>query len=143
MKKVILAQTDTTVGFLSQDAKRLKSIKDRESHKPFITIYQDFRSLTTNIRVPNSKKSSIRRSKKTTFIVKGNSFRVVRYTKHSSFLRDMSWSFSTSANRSKERFDREFCENSVDIIIEDKESLFEGKASKIYKINDKAIKRLR
>jgi len=38
---------------------------------------------------------------------------------------------------------RDFCEQKTDIIIEDKNGLFEGKASKLCKINNTTIKRLR
>ena len=36
---VILTQTDTTVGFLSQNEKKLYEIKSRETTKPFIKVY--------------------------------------------------------------------------------------------------------
>ena len=142
--KVILAQTDTTVGFLSQNSLKLSDIKSRPSSKPFIKVYKNFKALKQDKkRVPNAQKNRIRRLKKTTFIVKNFSFRVAEYSLHSSFLRQMKWSYSTSANESKKNFSRIFCEEKADIIIEDKNRLFEGKASALYKINNKKIKRLR
>jgi tRNA A37 threonylcarbamoyladenosine synthetase subunit TsaC/SUA5/YrdC len=36
---VILTQTDTTVGFLSQDALKLYEIKSRNTTKPFIKVF--------------------------------------------------------------------------------------------------------
>jgi len=144
VKHVILAQTDTTVGFLSQDDKKLQYIKGRESSKPFITIYQNLKSLKENkLRVPNSKKPSIRRAKKTTFIVNGVSFRISTYVQNSHYLRMLNWSYSTSANESNKNFNRKFCEENADIIIENKIHLHENNASKIYKINNTSIKRLR
>ena len=142
--KVILTQTDTTVGFVSQNSIQLSSIKSRHDSKPFIKVYKNFQALKQdNKRVPTSKKKIIRRLKKTTFIVKGFSFRVTEYSLHSSLLREFSWSYSTSANQSGKNFSRTFCEAKADIIIEDKNGLFEGQASKLYKVNNKKIKRLR
>ncbi|ADN09528.1 hypothetical protein [Sulfurimonas autotrophica] len=142
--KVILTQTDTTVGFLSQDALKLCDIKSRQPSKPFIKVYKNFKALKQDKkRVPNAQKNLVRRLKKTTFIVKNFSFRVANDSSHSSFLREIQWKYSTSANESGKNFSRIFCEEKADIIVEDKNKLFEGKASKLYKINNKKIKRLR
>lgn len=143
-KKVILAQTDTTVGFLSQDEIKLQNIKSRDSSKPFIKVYKDFKTfINEGNRVPNSKKALVRRSKKTTFIVNNISFRVAEYKKDSNILRKLTWSYSTSANESGKNFNRVFCESKADIIIEDNSSLYEGAPSSLYKVNSKKIKRLR
>ena len=139
---VILTQTDTTVGFLSQDEKKLQEIKSRDSKKPFIKVYNNFKAYTFNNRVDNQHKNLIRRSKKTTFIVKNRAFRVAKTDLHSSFLQN-EWNYSTSANESGKKFDRVFCEEKADIIIEDKNSLYEGEASKLYKLNAQKIRRLR
>jgi tRNA A37 threonylcarbamoyladenosine synthetase subunit TsaC/SUA5/YrdC len=137
-------QTDTTVGFSSQNEAKLAEIKSRQSTKPFIKLYQNFKTLLADgIRVPNSQKNRIRRSKKTTFIVKSQSFRVAPTQYDSNILRFLSWSYSTSANEAGKNFQRDFCEKNADIIIEDKNSLFEGRASTLYKVNAIKIKRLR
>ncbi|WP_457748256.1 hypothetical protein [Sulfurimonas sp.] len=142
--KILLTQTDTTVGFLSQNAPKLCDIKSRDNAKPFIKVYKNFQALKRDYkRVPNTQKNRIRRLKKTTFIVKNFSFRVAEDSLHSSVLRKFSWNYSTSANKSTKNFSRVFCEEKADIIIEDKNGLFEGKSSKLYKINNKKIKRLR
>jgi len=142
--KVILTQTDTTVGFLSQDEIKLQNIKSRDSSKPFIKTYANFKTyLNEGNRVPNSKKNLVRRSKKTTFIIKGISFRVTQNQTNSNIIRTMQWSYSTSANESGKKFNREFCELKADIIIEDNHSLYEGMPSALYKVNSKKIKRLR
>jgi len=142
--QTVLTQTDTTVGFSSQNHTKLVEIKTRVSTKPFIKLYQDFKTLKEQrVRVPNTQKNRIRRSKKTTFIVKGASFRVAKTTLESSVLRDLKWNYSTSANESGKSFERNFCEEKADIIVEDKNSLFEGVASKLLMINSKKIKRLR
>lgn len=141
---VILTQTDTTVGFLSQDEKKLYEIKSRETTKPFIKVYSNFKTLKSHgIRVPSKFKNSIRRAKKTTFVVKNTAFRVAKTKLNSQILRDLSWSFSTSANQSGKKYDREFCENKADIIVEDFNGLYESGSSKIIKINKEKKGRLR
>lgn len=133
---VILTQTDTTVGFLSQDSELLYSIKSRPSTKPFIKVYKSFKSfLHDKNRVPASQKNLVRRSKKTTFIVKNRAFRVASPSLDSQILRDLTWTYSTSANKSQESFNREFCETKADIIIEDINGLSEKKSSSLIKIN--------
>ena len=141
---VILVQTDTTVGFLSQDAEKLRAIKSRSATKPFIKVYKSFHALTDdNKRVPNKYKNRVRRAKRTTFIVKNIAFRVADDKLASAFLRASQWNYSTSANKSGENFSRDFCEEKADIIIEDKHGLFQGDASALCKINNKKIRRLR
>lgn len=140
---VILTQTDTTVGFLSQNKERLLEIKSRDTSKAFIKVYSNFLSFKKNKnRVPNSQKSKVRRSNKTTFIVKNMAFRVVNYQLNSSLL-NKKWYYSTSANETSKSFKRGFCEEKADIIIEDKKLLHEGKSSILLKINSKKIRRLR
>lgn len=142
--QVVLTQTDTTVGFSSQNEARLKEIKSRQSTKPFIKLFRDFALLKeSGIRLPSTQKKRVRRSKKTTFIVKGDSFRVAQTQLESAVLRALPWCYSTSANEAGKSFAREFCEANAQIIIEDAKGLFEGKASTLYKINATKIKRLR
>jgi len=143
-KKIILTQTDTTVGFLSQDEKHLREIKSRHDNKPFISVFQSFSILRQhNVRIPNRYKKRVRRAQKTTFIVNNRAFRVALPSLSSTLLHKLLWSYSTSANQSGKKFSRDFCEQKADIIIEDKNGLFEGKASKLCKINNTTIKRLR
>ncbi|MBN2816785.1 MAG: hypothetical protein JXQ67_08880 [Campylobacterales bacterium] len=143
-EKITLTQTDTTVGFSSQNEQKLIEIKTRVSTKPFIKLYHNFTTLTKyGIRVPNSQKNRVRRSKKTTFIVKGSSFRVAQGKLHSSVLRLLEWNYSTSANEAGKNFERTFCEKKADIIVENRERVFEGQASRLYKINTKKMQRLR
>ena len=144
MSLIILTQTDTTVGFLSQNNKKLYEIKSRNTSKPFIKVYTDFNSfLNDNNRVPSLQKKLVRRSKKITFIIKNQAIRVSKYYLNSQILRDLTWSYSTSANKSKENFNREFCEEKADIIIEDINSLVEKDSSKLIKINKKKIRKIR
>ncbi|QOY53419.1 hypothetical protein HUE88_03205 [Candidatus Sulfurimonas baltica] len=141
---VILAQTDTTVGFLSQDSDKLYEIKSRPTAKPFIKVYKDFYNFLLNKnRVPQNKKNLVRRSKKTTFIVKNRAFRVAASQLNSQILRDLSWNYSTSANESQKKFDRVFCESKADIIIEDRGGLNENSSSTLIKINKFKMRRMR
>jgi len=141
--RIILTQTDTTVGFLSQDAKKLAQIKSRPPTKPFIKVYANFRALSKDLRLPKRRKNLIRRAKKTTFIVKNQAFRVSDYRVSSQLLHKSEWFYSTSANESGKEYDREFCEQKADIIIEDKHGLFETKASSLLKVSDTKIRKLR
>ena len=141
---VILTQTDTTVGFLSQNTQKLYEIKSRKSTKPFIKVYNDFKSfLAYGNRVPKDKKNLVRRSTKTTFIVKNRAFRVSHSSLSSQILKDSSWLYSTSANKSKESFNREFCETKADIIIEDINGLTEKSSSTLIKINNIKKRKIR
>jgi tRNA A37 threonylcarbamoyladenosine synthetase subunit TsaC/SUA5/YrdC len=144
MSGVILTQTDTTVGFLSQNSDKLYEIKSRPAAKPFIKVYKTFKSfLSEGNRVPNAKKNLIRRSKKTTFIVKNRAFRVAALSLNSQLLRDSSWHYSTSANETEKKFSREFCETKADIIIEDINGLSENSSSALIKINQKKMRKIR
>ena len=141
---VILTQTDTTVGFLSQDADKLYEIKSRENTKQFIKVYSDFKIfLASKNRVPSNFKSIIRRSKKTTFIVKNRAFRIAKNSLNSKIVQKSTWYFSTSANQASKNFDREFCEDKADIIIEDKEGLREKSSSSLFIINNQKRRKLR
>ena len=143
-KPVILAQTDTTVGFASQDYTQLSTIKSRPSSKPFIKIFSNFTTFSDDRnRVPHSQKSFVRRSKKTTFIVGNNAFRINSLKKNSQVQRDMDYYYSTSANEKSKSFERVFCEQKADIIIEDKNGLCENISSTLIKINNKRKRKIR
>jgi tRNA A37 threonylcarbamoyladenosine synthetase subunit TsaC/SUA5/YrdC len=144
MSPVILTQTDTTVGFLSQNSQKLYEIKTRDTTKPFIKVYNNFKNfLMDGNRVPKNRKNLVRRSKKITFIVNNYAFRVVDTNLNSQILRDSAWYYSTSANRSKESFNREFCESKADIIIEDNNGLIENSSSTLIKINELKRRKIR
>ena len=141
---VILTQTDTTVGFLSQDAKKLFEIKSRDTLKPFIKVYKDFKTLLKHKnRIPQHQKNLVRRSKKTTFIVDNKAFRVTKNTLNSKLLENLTWYYSTSANESGKNFNRKFCEEKADIIVEDVNLLNEYSSSSLIKINNYKKRKLR
>lgn len=143
MDKIILTQTDTTVGFLSQNASRLEAVKMRPENKPFLKVYAELKQLKQDFRIPDLHKHRIRHSKKTTFVLKNQAFRFVSDPDHANLIKPFGWLFSTSANKSGERFEREFCLQVSDIIIEDYRGLTEKSASTIFQLNTSYIKKLR
>ena len=137
-------QTDTTVGFASQDTQKLYEVKSRTASKQFLKVYSSFKALNTaNIRIPYSRRSLVRRSKKTTFIVQNKAFRVAPSYLSSQVLNNLQWNYSTSANESGKKFDYGFCEDKADIIIQDKYGLKENCSSALIKINKTKQMRIR
>jgi tRNA A37 threonylcarbamoyladenosine synthetase subunit TsaC/SUA5/YrdC len=144
MHSVILAQTDTTVGLLSQDSKRLARIKERPGDKPFIQSFDSLRRYSAmGGRVPNKFKNRLRQAKATSFVINNRAIRIVADGEHHQLLRKYGWFYSTSANAKGCSFDRTFAEAHADIVVEDNRGLFEGEASSIYRLNHKKIRRLR
>ena len=142
--KLYLAQTDTTVGFLSQDSQKLAHAKRRPSHKPFLIEVDGFKQLQKFVRVPKSFKKLVRRSKRTTFVYpNGKALRVVKDPFHLWFLRRFGWMYSTSANISGAPFDPEVALKLAEIVVEDERGLYEGAPSKIVKLSKKRLRRLR
>lgn len=144
-KLVYLAQTDTTVGFLSSDDKKLSSIKQRDPKQKILQVVDSLTTLKTKTRIPSKFKRKVRNSKKTTFIYQnGLSFRVVdKATKHHNFIQKFGSLYSTSANKTKEKFELNFALDHSDIIVYNQEPFFETSGSKIFKINNKNIKKIR
>ncbi len=144
MTPVYLAQTDTTVGFLSQDAQKLSKIKSRPADKPFIKSYASLKILKSEGgRIPNRFKSSLRRARQTSFVINNIAIRVVDSGPHHALLEKDGWLYSTSANAKGSSYNQAFAFKNADVIVEDARGLFEGDASHIYKINNNKIKKLR
>ncbi|MEA3554630.1 MAG: Sua5 YciO YrdC YwlC family protein, partial [Campylobacterota bacterium] len=101
---VYLVQTDTTVGFLSSNDKKLSCIKQRDTNQKTLQVVDSFKTLQTKVRVPKKRKSMLRKSKHTTFIYSnGLSFRVVdKDSLHWSFIKKFKCLYSTSANITKQ-----------------------------------------
>ncbi len=141
---VLLAQTDTTVGFLSQDASKLRTIKQRHSDKPFLKVYASLKKFKADhAHIPPRYKSMLRRATKTTFISKNQAFRIVHDTAHNQLLQRFSFMYSTSANQSGHPYHKEFCSLNSDIIVQDSRGLFEGEPSRIIKLGKRMQRRLR
>lgn len=142
---IFLIQTDTTVGFLSKDHDRLSQTKGRSNTKKTLEVVSDLKTLSIYTRVPNRSKNMVRRSKRTTFIYpNGKAFRVVdRDSNHNIFLKRFGKFYSTSANYTGKSFDYSFAYKNCDIAVENKEGYSETTPSKIYKLNNFSIKKIR
>lgn len=142
--KLWLIQTDTTVGFLSQDAAALAHLKERPEEKPFVQVAASFKVLKKLVRVPQKHKIRVRRSKKTTFAyTQEKAIRIVKDEKHAKFVKPFGWFYSTSANEKSKSYSKEFAFSKSDIIVEDINGLYEGESSRIFRLYKNKIKRLR
>jgi len=116
---LILSDTDTTVGFLSQDAAKLDRAKRRPADKPYITVYPSFAAFSGAGRVPRSRRRLVRRSRRRSFILpNGRSFRIVFDPRHLLLLRRMGWAYSSSANLSGRPYDEAYARSVADIVVE-------------------------
>ncbi|MEY3089860.1 MAG: hypothetical protein RL113_176 [Pseudomonadota bacterium] len=140
--KVFLTQTDTTIGFVSQQATKLDQIKKRPSHKRYIKAVNSLKTLQSFTRVPAPHKNKVRRSTKTTYIFpNGDSFRVIKEKQHLLLLNRLKWVYTTSANLSNAPYNAVFARESADVIVE---PIYGNKsASHIFKLNHQTIKRVR
>ncbi len=140
--KVFLTQTDTTIGFISQNAKRLTQIKQRPPHKHYIRALPSLNALKSFTRVPANHKNRIRRAKKTTFVMpNGLSYRIIKDTHHLLLLNRLGWAYTTSANISFEAYDEDFAKKNADILITPLKQ--KSSASNIYKLGKITLKRIR
>lgn len=141
---VYLAQTETTAGFLSQNADALSCIKSRPQGKSFLISVDSFQTLRSFTRVPQTHKNHIRRAKKTTFAYPcGLAIRVVKDEAHLQFLKKLKWSYSTSSNPSGKGFDEAFAEERADVIVYTSKGFFESKPSSIYRLGKVKMRKLR
>jgi tRNA A37 threonylcarbamoyladenosine synthetase subunit TsaC/SUA5/YrdC len=139
---VFLTQTDTSIGFVSQDAKRLDFIKKRPSDKQYIKAVDSLETLKDFSRVPSIHKNRVRRSQKTTFVMPNHrSYRVIKERQHLYLLSRLKWAYTTSANLSTQPYDEVFARKVADVIIEPLKQ--NNKASHIYKLGKKSLRRLR
>lgn len=139
---VFLTQTDTTIGFVSQNADKLTEIKQRPAHKHYIKAVNSLQTLTTFTRVPQKHKNRVRRSTKTTFVMPNKeSYRII-FDKHHLLLLDrLKWVLTSSANLSNEAYDEVFAKKMADVIVEPLMGTRE--ASRIYKLGTHTLKRIR
>jgi len=140
--KVFLTRTDTTIGFVSQNAEALTHIKQRPPHKHYIKAVDSLRTLCHATRVPVKHKNRIRRAKRTTFIMpNGHSFRVIKDEHHLLLLKRLTWAYTTSANLSGCTYDERFARHAADVVI----TPLEGGdvPSTIIKLGNNTIRRIR
>ncbi|MGZ5208525.1 MAG: hypothetical protein ACXWB0_05845 [Sulfuricurvum sp.] len=140
---VILAQTDTTIGFLSQDAISLARLKGRKSDKPFLKVFASLSLLQKSIRVPIKYRTTLRHARRTTFVIKNQAIRYVNDFSHSRLIQKYGWLYSTSANQSGHEHNRDFCFQNSDIIIEDARGFSLTKPSQIYRLTSTKLQKLR
>jgi len=141
---VYLAQTETTAGFLSQNADALARIKNRPQGKTFLISVDSLQTLRSLTRVPKRHKKHIRRAKKTTFAYPcGLAIRVVKDKEHLQFLQKLKWSYSTSSNPSGKGFDEAFAEEKADVVLFTGKGFFEDKPSSIYRLGKVKMRKLR
>ena len=142
---VYLVQTDTTVGFSSFDDEKLSSLKQRPSSKKILHTVDSFKTLKKNTRIPKNFRKKVRNSKKTTFIYpNGMSFRVVlKDSDFYDFIHKFGILYSTSANKTAEKFDKDFATIGADILVEDKKGFYETTASTIIKLSKRTLKKIR
>lgn len=141
---VYLAQTETTAGFLSQNADALSRIKNRPSGKSFLISVDSLQTLRSFTRVPKRHKNHIRRAKKTTFAYPcGLAIRVVKDKEHLQFLKKLKWSYSTSSNPSGKGFDEIYAQERADVILFTCKGFFEDKPSSIYRLGKRKMRKLR
>ena len=141
---VYLAQTETTAGFLSQNADVLARIKNRPEGKSFLISVDSLQTLKMFTRVPKAHKNSVRRAKKTTFAYPcGLAIRVVKDEAHLQFLKKLKWSYSTSSNPSGKGFVKEFAKEKADVIVFTCKNFFESKPSSILRLGEVKMRKLR
>ena len=141
---VYLAQTDTTAGFLSQNADALARVKNRPEGKSFLISVDSLQTLKMFTRVPKEYRNYVRRADKTTFAYPcGLAIRVVKDEVHLQFLQKIKWSYSTSSNPSGKEFDKVFAMEKADAIVFTRKGFFEDKPSSIYKLGKIKMRKLR
>lgn len=141
-EKIFLTQTDTTIGFVSQNAARLTTVKQRPPHKYYIMALPSLHALKNVSRVPSKHKNHIRRARKRTFVMpNGHSYRVVDDQHHLLLLKRLGYAYTTSANLSGEAYDERFATDAADIIVTPLHR--PGHPSTIYKLGKQKAKRIR
>ncbi len=117
-KKVFLTKTDTTIGFVSQDADALNRIKRRPPHKHYIKAVDSLQTLQHFTRVPQLFKNHLRRASRTTFIMpSGDSYRVIKDRHHLGLIKRLKWAYTTSANISGASYDKSFAIEAADVVV--------------------------
>ena len=141
--KLFLTQTDTTIGFVSQDASKIDRAKKRLPNKHYIRVVNSLETLKIFVRVPQEHKNRLRRAKETTFIMpNGLSFRVVKDTKHNILLNRVKWLYSSSANLSGAEYDELYAKDNAEVIVTFS-SHKKKSASTIYLLGQKRMRLIR
>jgi len=140
---LFLTQTDTTIGFVSQDASKIDVAKQRLPDKHYIRVVDSLETLKTFTRVPQKHKNRLRRARGTTFIMpQGESFRVVKGSRHNLLLNRVKWLYSSSANLSGAEYNELYAKKMAEVIVSFPDGNG-GEASKIYRLGHRVIKSVR
>ena len=142
--KVILTQTDTTIGFLSTNPQKLAEAKKRNVRQPFLLCVDTFKKQKRLTRTPKKFRAWVRRAKKTTFLYPNKkAIRVVNDYRHNQLLKKFNFLYSTSANENKKSFSLSYATNHADIIIETAQGFHETPPSPIRILSKTKIHTLR
>lgn len=140
---LFLAQSDTTAGFLSQTPQEINHAKGREGKEILLEV-DSLQTLKSFSKIPQRHKNLVRRAKKTTFIYPNKkALRVVCDELHLEFLKHFGALYSSSANPTRENFSYEFASQKAQVLIQDSRGFFQSSPSKIYKLNQLTLKRIR
>ena len=138
-----LTPTDTTIGFVSQDASKIDEAKTRLPNKHYIRVVDSLATLKSFTRVPTAHKNRVRRAKRMTFIIpNGLSFRVVKDTEHNLLLNRVKWFYSSSANLSGAQYNEAYAKSVSEVVVSSPTGS-DGKASKIYRLGQERIRSIR
>jgi len=142
-KSLYLTQTDTTIGFVSQNSSKIDIAKKQLPNKHYIRVVNSLKSLKSFTRVPQKYKNRIRRSRQTTFIMpNGYSFRVVKESRHNLLLDRLKYAYSSSANLSGEDYDPDYAKQKAEVIVCEPHTQ-NSKASNIYLLGVTSIRTIR
>jgi tRNA A37 threonylcarbamoyladenosine synthetase subunit TsaC/SUA5/YrdC len=142
---IYLAQTDTTVGLLSQSAERLARAKGRAPNQPFLKALPSWAAMEMEKvgRVPAAHRRFVRRAVKQSFVLpNGASFRVVEGG-HRDMVARFGWLYTTSANRHRQPFEQQVAMEMADVWVEGPEGLHAAAPSVIWRLGRTTRKRLR
>ncbi len=144
MKKLLyLTQTDTTIGFVSQDTSKIDQAKKRLPNKHYICVINSLKTLQKFTRVPTKYKNRIRRSKQTTFIMpNGLSFRVAKDSRHNLLLDRVKWLYSSSANLSGAVYNEAYAKEMTEVVVSFPNQV-KGDSSKVYRLSHTNLKVIR
>ncbi|MEO1941577.1 MAG: Sua5 YciO YrdC YwlC family protein [Campylobacterales bacterium] len=135
MGLVYLAQTDTTVGFLSRNRGLLNRLKGRPENQPVLREVASLEILKEFTRVPKRFRREVRRRRQVTYLYPNwEALRVVDWGPHSNFLKKFGWLYSTSANPTGGSFSLQWAWERADLVLVDRRGLFDAPPSPIYRL---------
>ncbi|WP_394908846.1 Sua5 YciO YrdC YwlC family protein [uncultured Helicobacter sp.] len=140
---LILAQTDTTIGFLCESQAPIDNAKHRHRHT--LRESRDFATLRTLTRIPKSHRRLVRRSRRVSFVYpSGCGVRVVASdSRHQSLLGYYPLLFSSSANRHTKSFDSHYALQVCDMYVLDSRGWSDREPSTILRLGKHKKQKIR